>query len=343
VDLVEAIGADQSAAAIRLDIASTTDFGGVATGVLGVTENLDTITIVSGWNWYVGADPSAIGPNQYDFETVVAHELGHTLGLGEGSDAASVMYGYLASGVARRALSAGDLGVIASVEGAGRSTTQTESGSGTAGPGAEPAGRIDPGTDSPPRSESASATEAVLAALSANALGAASPASAGITSLAAPVASGFDSSTLPVHWTVGGTSGPAVTIWTAAADAADAQSRLDAPVLAPPASPDLIEGSAGDMPHGPGAGRTGAASSVPSEQPPFPAAPVAPALDCVPCEPLLFQSRNAYFAAAAPAPLAMPSVSASVAHLAAAGLALGLAGCWSVPEDEGDCRRYRLK
>jgi hypothetical protein len=115
VDLVEATAADSVAATIHLDIAGTTDFGGVAAGVLGVTENLDTITIVSGWNWYTGADPSAIGQGQYDFETVVAHELGHVLGLGESSDPTSVMYGYLASGAARRTLSVGDLGVIDSV------------------------------------------------------------------------------------------------------------------------------------------------------------------------------------------------------------------------------------
>jgi hypothetical protein len=81
--------------------------------VLGVTEHGNSITIVSGWNWYLGADPGAIGADQYDFQTVVAHELGHALRMAEGSDPTSVMYGYLSGGVARRLMSANDFGVIA--------------------------------------------------------------------------------------------------------------------------------------------------------------------------------------------------------------------------------------
>ena len=44
------------------------------------------ITLLQGWNWYAGADPSQIGAGQYDFETTVTHELGHALGLGHSAD-----------------------------------------------------------------------------------------------------------------------------------------------------------------------------------------------------------------------------------------------------------------
>ena len=120
VDLVLAGGAEAITASIRLDVAGATVFGGVPAGVLGVTENGDAITLVSGWDWYVGADPAGIAPSQYDFETVVAHELAHAVGLGEGADPSSVLYPYLSSGEARRSLSAGDLGAVAATEFSGR-------------------------------------------------------------------------------------------------------------------------------------------------------------------------------------------------------------------------------
>jgi hypothetical protein len=134
VELVDASGGNRSAATIHLNIASTTDVGGVASGVLAVTEHGNSITIVSGWNWYLGADPGAVGPDQYDFQTVVAHELGHTVGLGEGSDPASVMYPFLATGVARRTMSGNDLAVIASYTGDGTVPLPADVGSGVARP-----------------------------------------------------------------------------------------------------------------------------------------------------------------------------------------------------------------
>jgi hypothetical protein len=70
------------------------------------------ITLIEGWNWYVGADTSAIGTGQYDFQTIVTHELGHALGLGHSSDATSVMYGVLAAGVAQRTLTTADLAIV---------------------------------------------------------------------------------------------------------------------------------------------------------------------------------------------------------------------------------------
>ena len=57
----------------------------------------------------MGADASAVGASEYDFETVVIHELGHALGLGHSGDFDSVMYPYLGSGEAKRDLTANDL------------------------------------------------------------------------------------------------------------------------------------------------------------------------------------------------------------------------------------------
>jgi hypothetical protein len=37
--------------------------------------------MIQGWNWYAGADPAQIGSDQFDFQTVVTHELGQALGL----------------------------------------------------------------------------------------------------------------------------------------------------------------------------------------------------------------------------------------------------------------------
>jgi hypothetical protein len=70
------------------------------------------VTLLTGWNWYTGSDPSAIGSGQYDFESIVMHELGHAIGLGHSGDGGSVMYPYLASGQARRVVTTQDLSVL---------------------------------------------------------------------------------------------------------------------------------------------------------------------------------------------------------------------------------------
>jgi uncharacterized repeat protein (TIGR01451 family) len=112
VSLVE-VGADRAdAASITITVAGTTPIGGAAAGVLGVTQSGGTITLVDGWNWYTGSDPTAVGAGKYDFQTVVTHELGHALGLGHSPDPASVMYPYLAAGQARRGLTSADLAAI---------------------------------------------------------------------------------------------------------------------------------------------------------------------------------------------------------------------------------------
>jgi hypothetical protein len=93
---------------VRTDTSSPC--GSAADGVLGCETIAGEITIVQGWNWYTGSDPSLVGSNQYDYQTMVMHELGHSIGLGHSTDPKSVMYGTLSTGQARRALSAADVG-----------------------------------------------------------------------------------------------------------------------------------------------------------------------------------------------------------------------------------------
>jgi uncharacterized repeat protein (TIGR01451 family) len=111
VHLNLASGAAASSAAIHISVAATSPLGSKADGVLGATSGQNS-TILSGWNWYVGANPAGIRPGQYDFVTVATHELAHALGLGESTDPTSVMYPQLAAGKVRRDVSAADLTLI---------------------------------------------------------------------------------------------------------------------------------------------------------------------------------------------------------------------------------------
>jgi hypothetical protein len=70
-----------------------------------------TITMIAGWNWYAGADPTRIGPDQYDFQTTVTHELGHALGLGGSADPSSPMFETLAAGMTHRTMTTQDLNI----------------------------------------------------------------------------------------------------------------------------------------------------------------------------------------------------------------------------------------
>jgi hypothetical protein len=101
-----------AAANLFLDTGPTSLSGGSDDGVLGsytpATVGSD-ITIVQGWNWYTGSDPTAIAAGQYDFQTVLTHELGHVLGLGHSPDASSAMFAFLAPSVAHRTPTVADI------------------------------------------------------------------------------------------------------------------------------------------------------------------------------------------------------------------------------------------
>jgi uncharacterized repeat protein (TIGR01451 family) len=110
VNLVE-VPSDQ-AAQIHIQLAAGSAIGGLDQGILAAFTPGGNITLISNWNWYLGSDSAGIAPGQYDFQTVVTHELGHVLGLGETSDPTSAMALYLNPGQVRRDLSANDLSLI---------------------------------------------------------------------------------------------------------------------------------------------------------------------------------------------------------------------------------------
>lgn len=97
---------------LYVEIAAISECGGAAEGILGCTAVAGEITIIDGWSWYSGADSSAIGAGQFDFQTVLTHELGHALGLDHSGDAISVMYGWLATSDSRRGLTSQDLELL---------------------------------------------------------------------------------------------------------------------------------------------------------------------------------------------------------------------------------------
>jgi hypothetical protein len=102
---------DSSMANVVLDTGSTTALGGYVNGVLGCTTDSGEITIVQGWTWYAGADAAQIGSGEYDFQTVVTHELGHALGLGHSGEGTSVMAATLSPVEVKRMLVAADLNI----------------------------------------------------------------------------------------------------------------------------------------------------------------------------------------------------------------------------------------
>jgi hypothetical protein len=102
---------DPTQADVTLNMDTTSAVGGYAEGVLGCTTDAGQITIINGWNFYAGSEATQIGSGQYDFQTVVTHELGHALGLGHSTDSTSVMYATLAAGTVNRSLTTADLNV----------------------------------------------------------------------------------------------------------------------------------------------------------------------------------------------------------------------------------------
>jgi hypothetical protein len=102
---------DPCLANVVVDTGSTSAAGGYAEGVLGCETGSGEITLIQGWDWYAGGDTTQIGTDQYDFQTVVTHELGHALGLGHNADSTSVMKATLEAGTARRMLTTPDLAI----------------------------------------------------------------------------------------------------------------------------------------------------------------------------------------------------------------------------------------
>ncbi len=102
---------DPSLANVIIDMSSTSSVGGYTDGILGCYNTSGEITLISGWNWYAGSDPTQISSNQYDFQTTVTHELGHALGLGESDDPTSAMVGTLSAGTTIRTLNTADLNI----------------------------------------------------------------------------------------------------------------------------------------------------------------------------------------------------------------------------------------
>jgi hypothetical protein len=97
-----------------ISAASTTPIGGVSEGVLGYyseTEGQGEVILVQGWDWYQGEDPAGIGQGQFDFQTIVLHEIGHAIGLGHNTAASSVMHSELSSGVVKRTVTEEDLNI----------------------------------------------------------------------------------------------------------------------------------------------------------------------------------------------------------------------------------------
>jgi hypothetical protein len=96
-----------------LDASTTSACGGAANGVLGCFNGpAGEITILQGWNWYTGVDPTKIAPGQYDFQSTVTHEFGHALGLGGATDSSSPMYETLAIGQVHRTMTVADLNLL---------------------------------------------------------------------------------------------------------------------------------------------------------------------------------------------------------------------------------------
>jgi len=96
---------------VRVVVDVDSPCGGVADGVLGCAA-AGEITLVAGWAWYSEADAALIEFGEYDFQTIVTHELGRAVGLDHSGDEDSVMYEALADGEIRRNITEWDLTLL---------------------------------------------------------------------------------------------------------------------------------------------------------------------------------------------------------------------------------------
>ncbi len=110
--LVALDGQTTADAEINVAIANDSLCGGLGEGILGCTSGPGQITVIDGWDWYVGEDTSTIGAGQYDFQTVLTHEVGHAVGLTHSGDNVSVMYSWLLPAETKHSLSAQDLELL---------------------------------------------------------------------------------------------------------------------------------------------------------------------------------------------------------------------------------------
>jgi hypothetical protein len=108
-------------------------------------------TLLSGFDWYFGADPNMIGSNQYDYQTVATQELLHLVGIdhdstvydsdpevADNTDHRSVMHGTLGQGIVRRFMSTHDQELLVHLYGPGQTTPVPDGGDGGGGKGPPP-------------------------------------------------------------------------------------------------------------------------------------------------------------------------------------------------------------
>ena len=112
-----------------------------------------TATVISGWNWFTGADQSQIASDQMDYQTVATQELLHLTSLDHdctvystdpqvalNTDKRSVMCGTLSSGIVRRFMSQHDQDILGHIYGPGSSSSASGGGGhGNAGAAGETA------------------------------------------------------------------------------------------------------------------------------------------------------------------------------------------------------------
>jgi hypothetical protein len=112
VSLVEVDAAGADGAEIRISVGDTSACGSLFDGILGCTTVFGDITLIDGWDWYAGSDAAGIGSQQFDFQTIVTHEVGHSVGAEHSADSQSAMYTSLTRGVARRGFTSQDLALL---------------------------------------------------------------------------------------------------------------------------------------------------------------------------------------------------------------------------------------